>query len=288
MKLSKIRYFLIFMGPILTITIIFYFMIGWCIYISMTDWRSARVSMKFVGLRNYFDVVQSREFYVSLINNIQWIALFMLPTTFLGLVIAYLIILTGKETIFRTIFLLPTAISMVVAGTLWVWMYATNGGINTLLRMIGLGSLARPWLSDPRTALYALIFVTVWQYLGFSIIVFEAAIKGIDRTLIEAAVVDGASGFQVFRYVILPQVRHGFLIAVPLLGLSALKVFDVVFVATRGGPGISTYVLAYYMWVKAFWWRFMADGAAIAVILLLLSLVLVIPYATYALRRWFG
>lgn len=287
MRSRNLKYYLVFLGPILTITVIFYFMIVWCLYISMTDWRSARVSLNFVGLRNYVDVVSSPEFFVSLINNLEWIALFMLPTTFLGLVIAYVMVNLGHETVFRTILLLPTAISMVVAGTLWVWMYATNGGINTLLKLLGLGFLARPWLSDPRVALYALIFVTIWQYLGFSVIVFEACIKGIDRSLIEAAIVDGASGFQIFTRIVIPQVRHGFLIAIPLFGLTALKVFDVVFVMTRGGPGIATYVLAYYMWVKAFWWRFMADGAAIAIILLLLSLILVIPYAVFAMRRWF-
>jgi len=213
----KIIQFLIFLGPILTITVLLYAMIAWCTYISMSDWRSAAISLRFVGFRNYADVVSTERFLVSLINNIQWMILFMIPTTFLGLVLAYLIIMTGKETLFRTIFLLSTAISMTVAGTLWVWMYASEGALNTLFKMLGLNFLVRPWISDPSTALYALIFVTIWQYLGFSIIVFEAAIKGIDRAIVEAAVVDGASGLTLFFRIILPQVKHAFLIVVPSL-----------------------------------------------------------------------
>ncbi len=284
---SELREKLIFLAPILFVITILYVMIVVSIYVSMSDWRSYQISLNFVGLRNYEALFSNPRFYTALRNNIIWIILFMGPTSILGLVIAYIMVSTGKEMIFRTIFLLPTAISMTVAGTLWVWMYAENGAINTLLKALNLGFLARPWISDPSIALYALIFVTIWQYLGFAIIIFEAAIKGVDPSLIEAAQIDGASSFQIFWDVIVPQVRHGFLVAVPLLALSALKIFDIVYVATRGGPGLATDVLGYFMWETAFWQRFMADGAAIATIIFAISLGIVIPYALMALRRWF-
>ncbi len=284
---SELREKLVFLTPILFVISILYVMIGISIYVSMSDWRSYQISLNFVGLRNYEALFSNPRFYTALRNNIMWIILFMGPTSILGLIIAYIMVSTGKEIIFRTIFLLPTAISMTVAGTLWVWMYARDGAINTVLKTLGLSFIVKPWISDPSTALYALIFVTIWQYLGFAVIIFEAAIKGIDPSLIEAAQIDGASSFQIFWDVVVPQVRHGFLVAVPLLALSALKIFDIVYVATRGGPGLATDVLGYFMWETAFWQRFMADGAAIATIIFAISLGIVIPYALVALRRWF-
>jgi len=132
---------------------------------------------------------------------------------------------TGKEAIFRTILLTPSALSMVVSATIWIWMYGENGAINTLLDIIGLKSLKRAWISDPNIALYSLIFITVWLYLGFATIVFEATIKGIDKSIIEAAKVDGSSEFKIFWRIILPLSKSGFLITVPLLSLAALKIF---------------------------------------------------------------
>lgn len=286
-KVTTIKDFLVFVGPILVIVLVLYFMIVETIYVSMSDWRSARISLNFVGLENYQRVFSTERFWIDLRNNLLWIAIFVVPTSFLGLVVAYLMTITGKETLFRTILLIPTAMSMVVSATIWVWMYGEEGAINTLLELTGLGFLKHSWIADPGVALYALIFVTVWLYLGFAVVVFEATIKSIDKTIIEAAKIDGASGFKIFYRIIMPLSKSGFLVTIPLLSLAILKLFDLVFVATRGGPGYSTDVLGMYMWEMAFWARFMADGAAIAVVMFALSLVIVIPYAITALKRWF-
>ncbi|RLE84409.1 MAG: sugar ABC transporter permease [Thermoprotei archaeon] len=285
---SENKYIVVFLVPIMVISGILYSMIIFSVYVSMSKWESYRMDLTFVGLSNYVKILNSERFWAALKNNVTWIVLFMFPTTFLGLVIAYLIVITQRETIFRTIFLVPSAISMTVAGTLWIWMYSTNGAINTLLRIIGLDFLQRSWIADPSSALFSLIFVTIWLYLGFAVVIFESSIKGIDRSVIEAAIVDGASGLTLFWNVIVPQVRGAFLVVAPLLILSALKLFDLVYVTTRGGPGLATDILAYYMWEEAFWKRFMATGAGIAVILLLLGMAIVIPYALWALKRWFS
>lgn len=286
-RVTSFKDFMVFVGPILVIVAVLYFMIIETIYVSMSDWRSARISLNFVGLENYRRIFSTERFWIDLRNNLTWIALFVIPTSFLGLVVAYLMIVTGKETLFRTILLIPTAMSMVVSATIWVWMYGENGAVNTLLEVIGLGFLKHSWIADSSTALYALIFVTVWLYLGFATVVFEATIKGIDKAIIEAAKIDGASDLKIFYRIILPLSKSGFLVTIPLLSLAILKLFDLVFVATRGGPGYSTDVLGMYMWEMAFWARFMADGAAIAVVMFALSLVIVIPYAVTALKRWF-
>ncbi|MEM1830634.1 MAG: sugar ABC transporter permease [Desulfurococcaceae archaeon] len=286
-KPVTLKDFAIFLAPILIVVAFLYFMIAETIYVSMSDWRSAQVSFNFVGIENYMRILSSARFWSALKNNLLWIALFVIPTSFMGLVIAYLMMITGKETIFRTVLLIPTAMSMVVSATIWIWVYGENGAINTMLDVVGLGGLKQAWISNPNTALYALIFVTVWLYLGFATVVFEATIKSIDKAIIEAARVDGSSGFKIFWRIILPLSKSGFLVTIPLLSLAVLKLFDLVFVATRGGPGYATDVLGMYMWEMAFWARFMADGAAIAVIMFVLSLAIVIPYSLTALRRWF-
>lgn len=279
--------FFAFLGPTLIIVSLLYVMILATVYVSMSDWQSAKVSLNFVGLRNYEVIFNTDRFWNALKNNLFWIGVFVIPTSFLGLVIAYLIMLTGKEVIFRTVLLIPTAMSMVVSATIWIWMYGESGAINTLLDLLGLSMLKCAWISNPNTALYALMFVTVWLYLGFAVVVFEATIKGIPKSIFEAAMIDGASGFRLFFKIVLPLSKSGFLVTIPLLSLAVLKLFDLVFVATRGGPGYATDVLGMYMWEKAFWARFMAEGAAIAVVMLLLALVIVIPYSITALKRWF-
>lgn len=286
-KPNTLKDFITFLAPMLLVIAFLYFMIVETIYVSMSDWRSAQVSLNFVGIENYQKILSNPRFWSALKNNLLWIALFVVPTSFMGLVIAYLMMITGKETVFRTILLIPTAMSMVVSATIWIWVYGENGAINTVLEAIGLGGLKQSWISNPSTAIYALIFVTVWLYLGFATVVFEATIKSIDKAIIEAARVDGSSGVKIFWRIVLPLSRSGFLVTIPLLSLAVLKLFDLVFVATRGGPGYATDVLGMYMWEMAFWARFMADGAAIAVVMFVLSLAIVIPYSLTAIKRWF-
>ncbi|ADI32572.1 carbohydrate ABC transporter permease [Staphylothermus hellenicus] len=286
-KLVSTRDFILFLGPIILITAVLYYMIGETIYVSMSDWWSMKPSFNFVGLENFRRAISTQRFWIAFRNNIIWILIFVIPTSFLGLVIAYLMVISGKETIFRTVFLIPTAMSMVVSATIWVWIYGREGAINTILNALGF-RVSHGWIDDPKTALYALIFVTVWLYLGFAVVIFEATIKSIDKSIIEAAKIDGASDFKIFYKIILPLSKSGFLVSIPLLSLAILKLFDLVFVATRGGPGLATDVLANYMWDATFSMRFIAYGAAIAVVIFGLSLVIVIPYALTALRRWFG
>lgn len=286
-KVSPIH-FLLFLCPLLFCTVFLYLLIAWSVYISLVDWRGITPSWNFVGLQNYAQLFRLERFYIDLKNNALWLILFMAPTSALGLILAYIVEVTGRgETFFRTVFLYPAALSFVVSGTLWTWMYAEEGVINTILKALGLSFLAGKWIADPDRALYCLIFAAIWQYLGFAMVIYLAAIKGIQRSTIEAAILDGATGWKLFWYVVLPQIKHANLVVIPLLALSALKIFDLVWVMTMGGPGYATDVLAVFMWQAAFAQHFVSLGAAIAVILFLLSLVVVIPYAKMALERWF-
>jgi ABC-type sugar transport system permease subunit len=178
--------------------------------------------------------------------------------------------------------------SFVVTGTIWSWMYQPDKGVfNTIIRSFGIDS-PFTFINDPATATYWLIVIFIWQYLGFSVIIVQSSFRTTElQEMVEAATVDGASRLRILFAVIIPNIRAGILVLVSLLLISSLKVFDIVWIVTRNGPGIATDVLATNMIVTAYDQRLFSAGAAIGVIIFLIAFILVIPYTIYALRKWF-
>ena len=157
----------------------------------------------------------------------------------IALFIAYLLELgsmKGAETYTRTLILYPVAMSFIVTGTIWAWMYQPDRGVfNTILRGLGLGALQGRYVNNPSTATYWLIIIFVWQYLGFSVIILQSAFRTTElQEMIESALVDGAGRVRILLQIIVPNIRGGILILVSLLLISALKVFDIVYVVTFG------------------------------------------------------
>jgi len=144
------------------------------------------------------------------------------------------------------------------------------------------------YTTDPNTATFWLIIIFIWQYLGFAVIITQSSFRTAElQELIEAATVDGASRLRTLFSVIIPNIRAGLLVLVSLLLISTLKVFDIVYIVTFGGPGIRTDVLALNMWITTFQQHLVSAGAGLGVIIFLLAFVLVIPYTIYAFRKWF-
>ncbi len=287
---ASYRYAIIFLTPLFFILGILYFMTFWTIYISFTNWVGMRPNYQLAGLKWYSYMLSSDKFWVSLKNNLLWLVVFIVPTAILGLLIAYVLELyiVRGESIYRTIFLYPTALSFVVTGTLWAWIYdPANGVINSILSRLGIDTSHLGWICDPNIATYCLIAAAIWQYTGFAIVLFQSALRGgYLKSIIEAALVDGAHGWRLLWYVIVPNIRSAFVIVAALLAIFSLKVFDLVYVMTQGGPGISTYVLAFYMYMATFWKEMVSLGAAISVVIFALSMIIIIPYSYYALKRW--
>ena len=281
---------LLFLGPLLLIVLLMYGMMAWTVAISMSDWVGLAPVWKFNGLQNFRTLVVGalqERFFTNLRNNVIWLVVFIVPTASLGLLLAYGLDLSGKaERLFRPLFLYPLTLSFVVTGTVWAWMYDPEAGvINNGLRMVGLGRWAQPWIADPGLATLCLIGAAIWQYTGFAMTLYLAAIRDIPRETMEAARVDGASDVQVFRYVVVPNVGHATMIVTALLILITLKVFDLVWVMTFGGPGISTEVLPFFMFVATFRQQFVGIGAAISVIILIIAVAVVVPYSWWSMRR---
>jgi ABC-type sugar transport system permease subunit len=283
--------FLVFTLPLLVFLLILYGTLFWNVYVSMANWVSTAADYTFTGLKWYQYLFSQGRFWIDVQNNLKWLILGVLPTTMLAIFLAYLLELApfpGVESYVRTLILYPVAMSFVVTGTIWSWMYQPERGVfNTLLGGLGIQS-PLTYTNNPDTATYWLIVIFVWQYLGFSVIIVQSSFRTSElQEMIEAAIVDGASRLRILFSVILPNIRAGLLVLVSLLLINSLKVFDIVWIVTRSGPGIATDVLATNMIVTAYDQRLASAGAAIGVIIFLLAFILVIPYTIYALRKWF-
>jgi ABC-type sugar transport system permease subunit len=290
-KKTGVAEFLVFTLPLLIFLLILYGALLWNFYVSMSNWVSTAADYSFTGLKWYQFLFRQNRFWVDVQNNLKWLILGVLPTTMLAILLAYLLELApirGLESYVRTLILYPVAMSFVVTGTIWSWMYQPEKGvINTLLHSVGIDSSLR-FTNSPEQATYWLILIFVWQYLGFAVIIIQSSFRTTElQEMVEAATVDGASKLRILFSVIIPNIRAGILVLVSLLLINSLKVFDIVWVVTRNGPGIATDVLATNMIVTAYDQRLASAGAAIGVIIFLIAFILVIPYTIYALKKWF-
>jgi glucose/mannose transport system permease protein len=287
MKHYKI-YGFIFLTPVVIGVIILYAMIIWNIGAAFTVWDGLKQTQEFAGLEHFMNLFSLRRFWVNIFNNFLWLLLFIVPTTLVGFILAYLFSNIGRvERFFRQIFLFPMALSFIITGVLWSWMYDPGSGlINTILKSFGMNTSHLGWVADPDIAIYCLIFTGFWQYVGFAMVIYLGAIRGLSDAMIEAARIDGAGRLRILFQIIFPNVGHGTLICTTMLGITTVKVFDLVWIMTGGGPGIKTEVLPYLMYRLSFSQRNLGMGAATSIVILLLAGALVIPYSLWALKRW--
>lgn len=268
----------------LAIPLIFYtiWVIGptiYTFYLSLTEWDGL-TDPNFIGITNYLDLFNDSVFYTSLVNNFIWLFIFLLIPVVLGLFLAILLskkIRWAKG--FKAAIYSPMILAPVVIGLIWSWIYHPNAGLlNNTLTYVGLDFLTRGWLSNPETALYAVIGAAVWRHTGYVMLLFLAGLTSIPPTLIEAARIDGATAWQRFRYIILPLLKPATVIVLVITMIQSLRAFDFVNIMTRGGPFNSTNVLANYMYTEAFRNYEMGYGAAIAVILFIIMFVFIFFY----------
>lgn len=288
---AKVSEFLVFTLPLLFFLLILYGTLAWNFYVSMANWVNISADYTFTGLKWYQFLFGQSRFWVDVQNNLKWLILGVLPTATAAIFLAYLLELApfrGVEAYVRTLILYPVAMSFVVTGTIWSWMYQPEKGVfNTILGSLGIQS-PFTFTNNPTMATYWLIVIFIWQYLGFSVIIVQSSFRTTElQEMIEAATVDGASKLRILFSVVIPNIRAGLMVLVSLLLISSLKVFDIVWIVTRTGPGIATDVLATNMIVTAYDQRLMSVGAAIGVIIFLIAFILVIPYTIYAFRKWF-
>jgi ABC-type sugar transport system permease subunit len=262
------------------------------LYQSFTQWPGFGPA-KFVGFQNFSAMFQDPVFITALVNTIEFTAASTIIATFLAMVLAAVLRAKWRfGTLFRVAIFVPALLSLVVSGTVWGLIYEPNFGIlDTFLNSVGLHSVAISWLSDSATVLPSLIAVAIWQSLGFYMLIFYAALHDIDAELYESAQLDGASVVAQFRYVTMPMLRTVTSIVITLNLINGMKVFDIIYVMTGGGPDNASQSLTTYLYSLAFGGQVagaipaIGYATAIGVIVLLLAVIIVAAQLAIGARR---
>jgi ABC-type sugar transport system permease subunit len=222
-------------------------------YLSLTEW-SGFTTPRFIGLRNFQSLADDPVFWKALRTTIVYTAVTtILQTTLPMLLAAFVNIGWRGGVVFRTLLFIPVIVSFVVTALLWQLIYDPNfGTLNEVLRAVGLDALAHPWLADPTTVVPAIMLVSLWQSLGFYMLIFLAGLQGIDPNLYEAARIDGAGARQEFLKITVPMLRTVTAVVVLLNLINGFNTFDVIYVMTGGGPNRASEVLGTYLYKLAF------------------------------------
>ena len=257
------------------------------VYYSFLRWDGIGKA-RFNGLVNYLTVMTDPDLLQIIGNSFLLVFYFTVIPVGLGLAVASAIRshMGGPfGTATRTILFLPQVIPLVAAGIAWSWMYANSGLVNQFLRAVGLDSWARGWLGDFTFALPAMGMIGAWVLLGLCIMLLVTGITKIDPSLYEAARLDGAGAWAEFRYVTLPGLRQEIGVCVTVTIIQALAAFDIVYIATGGGPGINTTVPGLEIYRLAFAHRQVGLASALAIVLMILVLLSIAPVQWFTRER---
>ncbi len=272
--------------PSIIATFVYVFIFaGWTFYISLSN-SSLLPSYGFKGFKNYADLWGSARWIVSYQNLFIFSAVYVVFAMAIGLILAIFIDQRIRaEAVFRTIFLYPLAVSFVVTGTVWSWIYSPDVGIQALVRALGWTGFNFAPVTHSDTALLAIMITGVWQSAGFAMALFLAGLRAVDPDIIKAAQIDGASVFRTYRKVILPTIAPIFVAVLVILLQFAIKTFDLALALTHGGPGISTSFPALVVYELMFDRGQIGQGAAASIMILLALAVVLVPYSLWLVWR---
>lgn len=236
---------------LLLILVLVYVPIALSGYYGLMDWTGIG-QMQFIGLENYINLIKDEKFWASAGHSFL-LGLFSAVSLLFYLAISLVLVskIKGAD-FFRKIYLIPMLLSSVAIAQLWLKIFdPSNGMLNKLLEMFGVENTP-VWLADPNTALYAIFVPIVWQYAGFYILIYYAALKNVPEEIIEAAKIDGATPLQIAFKIKLPMISAVFKVTIMLAVVGSLKYFDLIYVMTGGGPNGASEVMASYMYKEAF------------------------------------
>lgn len=256
------------------------------VFISLFKWNGVS-AMEFVGLRNYTTLFTSdKVFRIALKNNLIWIVLTILVTMTVSLLFAVILNLKfAGRTFFRALFYFPAVVAPIAVAIIWRWIYNPQiGFINQLFKTLGI-NYKQTWISDPKAALFAVFFASLWAGIGNPMILFLAGLQGVSPEVLEAATIDGAGPVKKFFYMTIPLMKQTFVMVIATLITSAMKVYDIVAGLTDGGPNNSTQMLATYMYSQTFQYNNVGMGTAVAVIMVLMMLVVIIPFVRFTAKE---
>ena len=282
--------FALLFPSIVAVGIFVYGFIGWSVRVSLSKWKGLNPDYTFVGLQQYTNLIfHDQRFLIDVRNTAVFTVGFILGCLLLGLGLAILLDQKLKgESLFRSIFLFPMSISFIASGVVWAWLMnpATGSrttGLNLLFQNLGLDFLISTWhATPPPWGMAYTVIPAVWQLSGFAMALYLGGIRSVSEDIREAARVDGASEFEIYRYVILPMLRPVTLSAVIILGHMSLKIFDLIVALGRKDQRLD--VPGIYMWTTTFDGTNYAQGAAIGILMLISVAILVVPYLVTSMR----
>lgn len=258
---------------------------GWTLYISMSN-STLLPTYGFVGLKPYFELWSNQRWKIAYSNLFFFSAFYVVLSLAVGLALAIAIDQRVRgESVFRTIFLYPLAVSFAVTGAVWRWIYSPDAGVEYLVRSLGWSDFTFRLTTDRNLAIYAIIATAIWQSSGFAMALFLAGLRSVDPDLVKAAQIDGASRFRTYRKVILPTIAPIFVAVAVVLLQFAIKTFDLVVALTNGGPGIATTFPANYVYDLMFQRGQIAIGAAASIMMLAALAVVLVPYSLWSVWR---
>ncbi len=238
---------------------------------------------RFVGLDNFTSLFNDPTFIQAIVNNVLWIVFYVSLVIALGLIIAVVAMRVRYETIIKAIVFVPMAIAATALSVIWTFVYLPDPNIGLLNAVIAaFHGPVISFLGDPTWVNASLIAVGIWGSTGFATVILSAALKGIPAEIIEAARTDGANEFQIFLRIILPMVSLPISVLAVTLMVNVIKLFDIPYVMTHGGPGTSSRVIAFQMYIQGFQAGQFGEAAAVAVVML----VLMVPIIAFNIRRF--
>lgn len=225
--------------------------IGGIVY-SFTNWNGLAKTFDFIGLRNYVAMLMDKDFINAVLFTLKFVGIMVVLQNVVALALALMIESRNKtKALFRTLLFMPNMLSMIIGG--FMWMFIFTRALPYIAQQLNLAQLANiSWIGDPNFSFIAIIIVSLWGGVGYLMIIYIAALQGVDHTLKEAASIDGATPFQTLTKVVLPSIMPALTIGVFVTLNNSFKVFDVVFSLTGGGPGRSTQVIAMNIFAEAY------------------------------------
>ena len=257
----------------------------WTFYISLSN-STLLPSYGFVGFEHYVSLWKNVRWQIAYTNLFIFGSLYVVGAIAIGMTLAILIDQRVRaESVWRTIYLYPLAVSFVVTGTVWGWLFNPTTGFQSIIQNLGWTNFTFDWIVNRDYAIYPIVITGIWQASGFAMALFLAGLRAVDQDLIKAAQIDGASMVRIYWRIILPSIRPIVIAVLVVLLQFAIKTFDLVLALTKGGPGISTTVPAIYVYDLMFQRGQIAEGAAAAIMILLALSIVLVPYAIWLTYR---
>lgn len=252
-----------------------YFCIAYTLYVSTLDWNGVSPNPVNVGLGNYLKMLQDPVFWLALRHTVIFFVATFAVQTVLGLLFA--VLLHSKVrlgSVYKVIVFLPVVLAPAIMAPVFRNLFASNGEFNQILDAVGLGFLAQPWLAQSSTAMFVLVVMNIWHSTGFAFLLYYSAMGQIEPEIIEAARIDGAGNLRVVWHVIVPGVRGTMLALATLAVIGTLKLFDIPYLVTLGGPNYATEFLGTFIYRQTVPLGYVGYGAALSIALLLLALIM--------------